>query len=153
MWVNIFIVTLTIFDDDKFDFFNNIVYNQIGCNIHLFRYYMVLMHKNYQEIYESNGEINREEVVQERGDGSSDWLNEKCDIDLGNGYKECSNWNQDLTKIWDLEIICPEIREATADELVQAFNIMKEQLFPGKEKLTPKEEIEVYNRMYQNNKK
>ena len=36
--------------------------------------------------------------VQERSDGSSDGLPEALDIDLGNGYRECSNWNPDITQ-------------------------------------------------------
>lgn len=44
-------------------------------------------------------ELKDNEVVQERPDGSSDGLLEKMDIDLGNGYKECSNWNPDLHKV------------------------------------------------------
>jgi hypothetical protein len=31
--------------------------------------------------------------------------------------------------------------------LVEIFNKTKEELFPGKSKLTPKEEAEIYNRM------
>jgi len=92
-------------------------------------------------------ELKDNEVVQERPDGSSDGLLEKMDIDLGNGYKECSNWNPDLHKVWSLEAICPEIKEPTADEIMKAFNQTKEELYPGKEKLTPREELEVYKRM------
>ena len=87
------------------------------------------------------------EITQERPDGSSDGLPEKMDIDLGNGYKECSNWNPDLHKLWTLEAISPEVKESTAEELVEAFNQVKQELFPGKTKLTPKEELEVYKRM------
>ena len=85
--------------------------------------------------------------VQERPDGSSDGLPEACDIDLGDGYKECSNWNLDLTKKWDLESLFSETTEPTADDLLEAFNKTKEELFPGKSKLTPKEEAEVYDKM------
>lgn len=87
------------------------------------------------------------EITQERPDGSSDWLLEKMDIDLGNWYKECSNWNPDLHKLWTLEAISPEVKESTAEQLVEAFNQAKQELFPGKTKLTPKEELEVYKRM------
>ena len=82
--------------------------------------------------------------VQERPDGSSDGLPEAMDIDLGDGYKECSNWNPDITQKWDLEDLFRETTESTAEELVEVFNKAKEELFPGKSELTPKEEAEVY---------
>jgi len=85
--------------------------------------------------------------VQERADGSSDGLPEAMDIDLGNGYKECSNRNPDITQKWDLEDLFSETTEPTAEQLVEIFNKTKEELFPGKSKLTPKEEAEIYNRM------
>ena len=88
--------------------------------------------------------------VQERPDGSSDGLPEAMDIDLGNGYKECSNRNSDLTKKWTPEELFRETTEPTADDLLEIFNKAKEELYPGKEKLTPKEETEVYNRMMKN---
>ena len=88
--------------------------------------------------------------VWERIDGSSDWLPEALDIDLGNWYKECSNWNLDLNREWDLEALYPEITEPTAEQLVEAFNIKKEELFPGKENLTPKEEIIVREKIQKN---
>lgn len=86
--------------------------------------------------------------VQERPDGSSDGLPEAMDIDLWNGYRECSNWNPDLTKTWDLENLFQDTTEPTADEILELFNKKKEELYPGKEKLTPKEEAKVYNEMY-----
>lgn len=82
--------------------------------------------------------------VQERPDGSSDGLPEAMDIDLGDGYKECSNWNPDITQKWDLEDLFRETTEPTAEQLVEVFNKTKEELFPGKSELTPKEEAEVY---------
>ncbi len=82
--------------------------------------------------------------VQERPDGSSDGLPEAMDIDLGDGYKECSNWNPDITQKWDLEDLFRETTEPTAEQLVEVFNKAKEELFPGKSELTPKEEAEVY---------
>lgn len=85
--------------------------------------------------------------VQERADGSSDGLPEALDIDLGNGYRECSNWNLDLNKKWKPEVLFGETTEPTAEELVEIFNKTKEELFPGKEKLTPKEEAKVYEKM------
>ena len=87
------------------------------------------------------------EHVQERIDGSSDWLPEALDINLGNGYRECSNWNPDIHKKWTLEGLFQETTEPTAENLVEIFNKTKEEIFPGKSKLTPKEEAEVYNRM------
>lgn len=59
--------------------------------------------------------------VQERPDGSSDWLHEALDIDLGNGYKECSNWNSDLTKEWSLEDLFRETMDLSPDEQVELF--------------------------------
>ena len=88
--------------------------------------------------------------VEERFDGSSDGLPEAMDIDLGDGYRECSNWNPDLTKKWDLQELFWETTEPTADELVEVFNKVKEELYPGKSELTSKEEAEVYNRMIEN---
>lgn len=82
--------------------------------------------------------------VQERPDGSSDGLPEAMDIDLSDGYKECSNWNPDITQKWDLEDLFRETTEPTAEQLVEVFNKAKEELFPGKSELTPKEEAEVY---------
>lgn len=87
------------------------------------------------------------EHVQERPDGSSDGLPEAMDIDLGDGYKECSNWNPDINQKWKLEELFHEATEPTADEIVELFNKTKEELFPGRSSLTPKEEAEVYNRM------
>jgi len=87
------------------------------------------------------------EHVQERTDGSSDGLPEAMDIDLGNGYRECSNWNSDITQKWTLEQLFHEMTEPTADELLKIFNKTKEELFPGKSELTSKEESEVYNKM------
>ena len=96
-------------------------------------------------------EIMYNEVVGERRDGSSDGLPEALDIDMDDGYyKECSNWNPDLHKKWTLEALYPEIQEPTADQLVEAFNKTKQELFPGKEELTPKEEREVYEKMEKN---
>ena len=85
--------------------------------------------------------------TQERPDGSSDGLPEALDIDLGNGYRECSNWNPDITQKWDLEDLFHETTEPTADEIVELFNKTKEELFPGKEELTAKEQSEVYDMM------
>ena len=72
------------------------------------------------------------------------------DIDLGDGYKECSNWNPDINQKWKLEALFYEATEPTADEIVELFNKTKEELFQGKSKLTPKEETEVYNKMMEN---
>ena len=85
--------------------------------------------------------------VQERPDGSSDGLPEAMDIDLGNGYKECSNRNPDITQKWNLEDLFCETTEPTAEQLVEMFNKTKEELFPGKSRLTQKEEAEVYKRI------
>ncbi len=85
--------------------------------------------------------------VQERADGSSDGLPEAMDIDLGNGYKECSNRNLDITQKWNLEDLFSETTEPTAEQLVEMFNKTKEELFPGKSKLTSKEEAEVYKKI------
>lgn len=82
--------------------------------------------------------------VQERPDGSSDGLPEAMDIDLEDGYRECSNWNPDITQKWDLEDLFRKTTEPTAEQLVEVFNKAKEELFPGKSELTPKEEAEVY---------
>lgn len=108
------------------------------------------MEKYYEEISsQTSWDEWAEDIkhVQERSDGSSDGLPEAMDIDLGNGYKECSNWNPDLTKTWDLENLFQKTTEPTAEQLVEAFNRTKEELFPGKEKLTPKEEAKVYEEM------
>lgn len=83
--------------------------------------------------------------VQERADGSSDGLPEAMDIDLGNGYKECSNRNLDLTTKWTPEELFRETTEPTAEQLVEIFNKTKEELFPGRSNLTAKEWDEVYN--------
>ena len=91
--------------------------------------------------------------VQERPDGSSDWLPEDLDIDLGDGNRECSNWNPDINQKWDLEDLFRETTEPTADELLEIFNKTKEELYPGKVELTRKEEAEVFKRMIENWKK
>lgn len=83
--------------------------------------------------------------VQERADGSSDGLPEAMDIDLGNGYKECSNRNLDLTTKWTPEELFRETTEPTAEQLVEIFNKTKEELFPGRSNLTDRERNEVYN--------
>ena len=85
--------------------------------------------------------------VQERSDGSSDGLPEDLDIDLGDGNRECSNWNLDITQKWNLEDLFNEATEPTAEQLVEIFNRTKNELFPGKEELTPGEEREVYKKM------
>ena len=82
--------------------------------------------------------------VQERADGSSDGLPEAMDIDLGNGYKECSNWNPDITQKWTLEDLFGGVTEPTAEELVEALNGVKEKMFPKKTELTAREWEEVY---------
>ncbi len=82
--------------------------------------------------------------VQERADGSSDGLYEAMDIDLGNGCRECSNWNFDLTKKWTLEDLFGGVTEPTAEELVEALNGVKEKMFPKKTELTAREWEEVY---------
>ena len=87
--------------------------------------------------------------VQERADGSSDGLPEAMDIDLGNGYRECSNWNPDITQKWTLEELFHEAPEPTAEEIVELFNKTKEELFPGRSELTPEEASEVYNKIIQ----
>jgi hypothetical protein len=51
-----------------------------------------------------------------------------------------------------LEALCPEIQELTAEQLVETFNKIKEQLFPGKTLLTAKEERKVYARMNEHKK-
>ena len=106
---------------------------------------------NHKEEFYSNTSWNEwpEDIehVQERSDGSSDGLPEAMDIDLGDGYKECSNWNPDINQKWKLEELFHEATEPTADEIVELFNKTKEELFPGRSSLTPKEEAEVYNRM------
>lgn len=86
--------------------------------------------------------------VQERADGSSDGLYEAMDIDLGNGYKECSNRNPDITQKWNLDDLFWAANEPTAEQLVEAFNLTKEELFPWKTELTLKESDEIYKRMY-----
>lgn len=86
--------------------------------------------------------------VQERPDGSSDGLPEAMDIDLGDGYKECSNWNPDITQKWDLEDLFRETTEPTAEQLVEVFNKTKEELFPGEENLTYEQQETVYKEMY-----
>ncbi len=110
--------------------------------------------ENYEEEFYSNnpwdGWPEDIEHVQERADGSSDGLPEAMDIDLGDGYKECSNWNPDINQKWKLEDLFHETTEPTADEIVEVFKRTKEELFPGKEILTSKEESEVYNRMIEN---
>ena len=82
--------------------------------------------------------------VQERADGSSDGLYEAMDIDLGDGYKECSNWNPDITQKWTLEDLFGGVTEPTAEELVEALNGVKEKMFPKKTELTAREWEEVY---------
>ena len=91
--------------------------------------------------------VEENKVIEERPDGSSDGLPEALDITLDDWSKECSNWNSGLHKIWDLEALCPEVTEPTAEDLVEAFNKKKEELYPGKAELTPKEQEEVYNHM------
>lgn len=85
--------------------------------------------------------------VQERPDGSSDGLPEALDIPLDDGYRECSNWNPDINQKWDLEDLFRETTEPTAEQLVEVFNKTKEEMFPGRENLTLREQAEVYKRM------
>ena len=60
-------------------------------------------------------------VTQERLDGSSDGLFEALDIDLWDGTKACSNWENGLHQKWTLEQILPPLRELTAEKLVKEF--------------------------------
>lgn len=60
-------------------------------------------------------------VTQERLDGSSDGLFEALDIDLWDGTKACSNWENGLHQKWTLEEILPPLRELTAEKLVEEF--------------------------------
>ena len=65
----------------------------------------------------------RPKVTQERPDGSSHGLYEALDIDLWNGNKGCSNW-ENFDQKWTLEEILPpldELNEPTAEELVKEF--------------------------------
>lgn len=59
-------------------------------------------------------------VTQERLDGSSDGLFEALDIDLWDGTKACSNW-ENFDQKWTLEEILPPLDEPTAEELVAKF--------------------------------
>ena len=104
------------------------------------------MKKNNEENYYISWDEWAEDIkhVQERADGSSDGLHEAMDIDLGNGYKECSNWNLDITQKWKLKDLF-KTTEPTAEQLVEIFNKTKEKLFPGRSDLTAKEWDEVYN--------
>ena len=63
----------------------------------------------------------RPKVTQERPDGSSDGLFEALDIDLWDGTKACSNWENGLHQKWTLEQILPPLRELTAEKLVEEF--------------------------------
>ena len=116
--------------------------------------YIVMVEYNEEFCFHDSWDGIVEDIkhVQERPDGSSDGLPEALDIDLGDGNRECSNWNSDLTQKWNLEGLFWEVTEPTADDLLEIFNKTKEELFPGKSKLTPKEESEVYNRMIKNGK-
>ena len=62
----------------------------------------------------------RPKVTQERLDGSSDGLFEALDIDLWDGNKGCSNW-ENFDQKWTLEEILPPLRELTAEKLVEEF--------------------------------
>lgn len=62
----------------------------------------------------------RPKVTQERLDGSSDGLFEALDIDLWDGNKGCSNW-ENFDQKWTLEQILPPLRELTAEKLVEEF--------------------------------
>lgn len=108
------------------------------------------MEKYYEEIsYQTLWDEWVEDIihVQERADGSSDGLHEAQDILLPCGRRACSDWEVDLDKKWDLENLFQKSTEPTAEQLVEAFNRTKEELFPGKERLTPKEEAKVYEEM------
>lgn len=59
-------------------------------------------------------------VTQERLDGSSDGLFEALDIDLWDGNKGCSNW-ENFDQKWTLEEILPPLHEPTAEELIAEF--------------------------------
>lgn len=62
----------------------------------------------------------RPKVTQERLDGSSDGLFEALDIDLWDGNKGCSNW-ENFDQKWTLEEILPPLHEPTAEELIAEF--------------------------------
>ena len=62
----------------------------------------------------------RPKVTQERPDGSSDGLFEALDIDLWDGNKGCSNW-ENFDQKWTLEEILPPLHEPTAEELIAEF--------------------------------
>lgn len=79
----------------------------------------IVMNKRYTDIC-TNGEWTQREVTTERDDGSSDWLFEALDIEVWDGYKGCSNW-EDFDKIGSLEDLFPEIKEPTAEELIAEY--------------------------------
>ena len=62
----------------------------------------------------------RPSVTKERLDGSSDGLFEALDIDLWDGNKGCSNW-ENFDQKWTLEEILPPLHEPTAEELIAEF--------------------------------
>jgi len=71
-------------------------------------------------IIEKDTHERRPSVTKERLDGSSDGLFEALDIDLWNGNKGCSNW-ENFDQKWTLEEILPPLDEPTAEELVAEF--------------------------------
>ena len=77
-------------------------------------------YKEYSCIIEKPTYEWRPKVTQERLDGSSDGLFEALDIDLWDGNKGCSNW-ENFDQKWTLEQILPPLRELTAEKLVEEF--------------------------------
>lgn len=81
----------------------------------------------------------------------------------GLGRHGCSTYEEDLEeyewkwkhkkskgkrfKVGKIEHLLPEIREVTGDELANALNQARQELYPGKTRLTQKEADKVYNRM------
>lgn len=82
----------------------------------------------YEHVQERSDDTLSENIihVQEHPNGSSYWLFEACDIDSGDGYKECSNWNYDLHKRWSLEQLYHKNNELTANQLIEVFDIFDE---------------------------
>ena len=78
-------------------------------------------YEEYSCIFEKPTYEPRPKVTQERPDGSSDGLFEALDIDLWDGTKACSNWENGLHQKWTLKEIFPPLRELTAEKLVEEF--------------------------------
>lgn len=103
--------------------------------------------KTHTKSWGEKREQRPEDVITERADGSSDGLPEDQMLQHEDWNRECFSRNPDLQVAGALDDILPKIEELTAEQLVEAFNQAKEQLFPGKTNLTGKEELEVYKRM------